>query len=101
MVGLKFGLCVIAKFRKLRGTRDNGWLCGRGGNCGAVGVVSTLLCSSSYVFCLVAIFVLYSFICASRSILLIDDEKMPKHPANKIRATLVWRFTCVCIAHAL
>ena len=61
MVGLKFGLCVIAKFRKLRGTRDNGWLCGRGGNCGAVGVVSTLLCSSSYVFCLVAIFVLYSF----------------------------------------
>ena len=41
----------MAKFRKLRGTRDNGWLCGRGGNCGAVGVVSTLLCSSSYVFC--------------------------------------------------
>ena len=30
MVGLKFGLCVIAKFRKLRGTRDNGWLCGTG-----------------------------------------------------------------------
>ena len=52
MVGLKFGLCVIAKFRKFRGTRDNGWLCGRGGNCGAVGVISTLLCSSSYVFCL-------------------------------------------------
>ena len=63
MVGLKFGLCVIAKFRKFRGTRDNGWLCGRGGNCGAVGVISTLLCSWSYVFCLVAIFVLYSFIC--------------------------------------
>ena len=62
MVGLKFGLCVIAKFRKFRGTRDNGWLCGRGSNCGAVGVISTLLCSSSYVFCLVAIFVLYSFI---------------------------------------
>ena len=60
MVGLKFGLCVIAKFRKFRGTRDNGWLCGKGGNCGAVGVISTLLCSSSYVFCLVAIFVLYS-----------------------------------------
>ena len=55
MVGLKL-LCVMAKFRKLRGTRDNGWLCGRGGNCGAVGVVSALLCSSSYVFCLVAIF---------------------------------------------
>ena len=35
MVGLKFGLCVIAKFRKFRGTRDNGWLCGRRGNCGA------------------------------------------------------------------
>ena len=38
MFGLKFGLCVIARFRKLRGTKDNGWLCGRGGNCGAVGV---------------------------------------------------------------
>ena len=44
--------------------------CGRGGNCGAVGVVSALLCSSSYVFCLVAIFVLYSFICASKRILI-------------------------------
>ena len=29
------------------------------------GVVSALLCSSSYVFCLVAIFVLYSFIVRS------------------------------------
>ena len=55
MLGLNFGLCVIAKFRKFRGTKDIGWLCGRGGNCGAVGVTSTLLCSSSYVFCLVAI----------------------------------------------
>ena len=34
--GLKFGLFVIARFRKLRGTNDNGWFCGRGGNCGAV-----------------------------------------------------------------
>ena len=50
-------------------------------------------------FGLVDIFVLYSFICASRSILLIDDEKIPKKPANSIRATLAWRFTCVCIAH--
>ena len=75
MFGLKFGLCVIARFRKFRGTKDNGWLCGRGDNCGAVGVTSILLCSSSYVFCLVAIFVLYSFICASRRILFIDEEK--------------------------
>ena len=73
MVGLKFGLCVIAKFRKFRETSDNGWLCGRGGNCGAVVVMSTLLCSSSYVFCLVAIFVLYSFICASKRILFIAN----------------------------
>ena len=99
MVGLKFGLCVIAKFRKFRGTRDSGWLCGRGGNCGAVGVISTLLCSSSYVFCLVAIFVLYSFICASKRILFIDDEKIPKNPANSMRATIACLFTCVCIAH--
>ena len=45
--GLKFGLCLIARFRKLRETNDNGWFCGRGGNCGAVGVTSILLCSSS------------------------------------------------------
>ena len=81
------------------GTKDNGWLCGRGGNCGAVGVTSMLLCSSSYVFCLVAIFVLYSFICASRRILFIDKEKIPKNPANSMRATLACLFTCVCIAH--
>ena len=99
--GLKLGLFVIARFRKLRGTNDYGWFCGRVGICGAVGVVSTLLCSSSYVFGLVDIFVLYSFICASRSILLIDDEKISKNPANNIRATLAWRFTCVCKAHVL
>ena len=50
-------------------------------------------------FCLVAIFVLYSFICASRSILFIDNEKIPKNPANSMRATLACLFTCVCIAH--
>ena len=69
--GLKFGLCVIAKFRKVQGTNDNGWFRGRGGICGAVGVVSTLLCSSLYVFGLVDIYVLFSFLCASKSILLV------------------------------
>ena len=58
---LKFGLFVIARFRKFRGTNDNGWFCGRDGICGAVGVVSTLLCSSSYVFGFVDIFVLNFF----------------------------------------
>ena len=77
LFGLKFGLCVIARFRKLRGTKDNGWLCGRGGNCGAVGVTSMLLCSSLYVFYVVG-----------RRILLIDDAKIPKNPANSMRATL-------------
>ena len=52
-------------------------------------------------FCLLDIFVLYSFFCASRSILLIDDKKIPKNPANSIRAILACRFTCVCIAHVL
>ena len=99
--GLEFGLFVIARFRKIRGITDNGWFCGMGGNCGAVGVISILLCSSSYAFCFVDIFVLDSFICASRSILLIDDEKIPKTPANSIRATLACWFTCVCIAHEL
>ena len=97
----KIWLFVIARFRKFWGTNDNGWFCLRVGICGAVGVVSTLLCSSLYVFSLVDIFVLYSFICASRSILLIDDEKIPKNPANSIRATIACRFTCVCIAHVL
>ena len=41
--GLKFGLFVITRFWKLRGTNDNGWFCGKGGNCGAVGVISTVL----------------------------------------------------------
>ena len=41
---------------------------------------------------------LYSFIYASRSILFIDDEKIPENPAKSIRACL---FTCVCIAHVL
>ena len=90
---------MIARFRKFRGTNDDGWFYGRVGICGAVGAVSTLLCSSLYVFVLVDIFVLYSFTCASRSILLTDDEKIPKNPANSIRATLACRFTCVCIAH--
>ena len=99
--GLEFGLCVITRFRKLQGTNDNGWFCGRVGIFGAVGDISTLLCSAFYVFGLVDIFVLYSFICASKSILLIDDEKFPKNPANSIRATLACRLTCVCIAHVL
>ena len=99
--GLKFGIFVIARFRKFWGTKDYGWFCGRVGICGAVGVVSTLLCSSSYVFGLVDILVLHSFIRASRSILLIDDEKIPKNPANNIRATLAWRFICVCKVHVL
>ena len=74
---------MIAKFLKFRGTRDSGWLFGRGGNCGAVGCGSTLLCSSSYVFCRVVIFVLYSFICASKRILFIDVEKIPKKSCKK------------------
>ena len=46
-------------------------------------------------------FVFYSLICASKRILFIDDENIPKNPANNMRATLACRFTCVCIAHVL
>ena len=60
-----------------------------------------LLFDSSYVLGFVDSFVLYSFICASKRILFIDDENVPKNPANKMRATLACRFTCVCIAHVL
>ena len=59
-----------------------------------------LLCSSSYVFGLVDILVLYSFICASRSILLIDDEKITKIPANNIGATLAWRLIYLWVYRA-
>ena len=41
------------------------------------------------------------FFCASRRILLIDDEKIIKNPANSMRATLACLFTCVCIGHVL
>ena len=92
---------MIARFRKLRGTNDNGCFCGRVGICGAVGAISTLLCSSLYVFGLVDNFVLYSFFCASRGILFIDDEKIPKNPANSIRATLACLFTCVYTAFVI
>ena len=30
-----------------------------------------------------------------------DDENIPKNPANNMRATLAWRLTCVCIAQVL
>ena len=66
-----------------------------------MGNVFLLCCDSSYVFGVVDIFVLYSFICASKSILFIDVEKVPKKPAKSIRATLACLFTCVCIAHRL
>ena len=46
-------------------------------------------------------FVLYSFICAYKRVLFIDDENIPKNSANSMRATLACRFTCVCIAHLL
>ena len=46
-------------------------------------------------------FVLYSLICASKSIIFIDVENIPKKPANSMRATLACLFTFVCIAHVL
>ena len=49
----------------------------------------------------VAIRIGASFICASRRILFIDDEKIPKNLANSMRATLACLFTCECIAHVL
>ena len=52
-------------------------------------------------FGLVDSFVLYFLICASESILLIDDENIPKNPSNNIRATFACLFTCVCIAPVL
>ena len=65
-----------AKFLKFRGTSDSGWLRFKLGSCGAVGNAFVLLCDSSYAFGVVDNFVFYSFICASKSILFIDVEKL-------------------------
>ena len=90
-----------AEFLKIRGTSDSGWLRFKLGSCDAVGNGFVLFCDSSYVFGVVDNFVLYSFICASKSILFVDVENFPKNPANKMRATLACLFTCVLIAHVL
>ena len=66
-----------------------------------MGNAFVLCCDLSYVFGVVDFFVLYFFICASKSILFIDAEKIQKKPAKSIRATLACLFTCVCIAHEL
>ena len=49
---------------------------------GAVGDAFVFCCDSSYVFGVVYFFVLFSFICASKSILFIDVEKIPKNIAK-------------------
>ena len=88
---------------KLRETNDNGWLNWRFGKCGAVGsaFVLLLLFDSSYVLGFVDSFVLFCLICASKRILFIDDENIPRNLSNNMRATLACRFTCVSIAHVL
>ena len=68
-----------AKFLKLHGTSDGGWLRFKLGSCGAVGNVFVLLCDSSYVFGVVDNFLLYCFIFASKSILFIDVGNIPKN----------------------
>ena len=90
-----------AKFPKFRGTNDKGWLWLRFCNCGAMGVIFVLFWDSSYVFGVVDILVLFSFIRASKRILLIDVENISKKPAKRMRATLACLFTCVSIAHVL
>ena len=74
--GLKFGGFVIARFLKFRETNDNGWIWGRFGKYGARGKVFVLFCDSSYVFGFVDSFILYSLICASKSILFKKFEKI-------------------------
>ena len=66
-----------------------------------MGNVFVCCCDSSFVFGVIYIFVLYSFICASKSILFMDVENIPRNPAKSMRATLACLFTCVCIAHVL
>ena len=75
---------VRAMFLKFRGSNDKGWLWFRLRNCGTLGVVFVLFCESSYVFVVVDILVLYSFIWASKSILFIDVVTIPKNPAKNV-----------------
>ena len=83
------------KFLKFRGTSDSGWLQFKLGSCGAVGNVLVLFCDLSYVFGVVDNFVLYSFIFASKTVIFIDVENIPKYPAKSVRATLACLLTCV------
>ena len=99
--GLEFAIFTSANILKFCGTNDSGWLRFKAGSCGAVGNVFVLFCDLSYVFGVIDIFVFYSFICASKSILFMDVENIPKNPAKSLRATLACLFTCVCIAHVL
>ena len=65
-----------------------------------MGDAFVLCCDSSYVFGVVYIFVLDSFICASKSILFIDVEKVPKNPAKIYVLRLLvclLVYDCACI----
>ena len=90
-----------AKFLKFCATSDSGWLRFKLGSCGAVGSVFVLFCDSSYVFGVVDIFVLYSFICAPKSILFMNVGNIPKNSAKSMRATLACFFYlsvgCACV----
>ena len=99
--GLEFAIFTSAKFLKFCGTSNSGWLRFRLCSCGAVGILFVLLCDSSYVFGVVDNFVLYSFICASKSIFFMDVENIPKNPAKIMRATLAYLLTSVWIVHVL
>ena len=90
---------VSAMVLKFCGSNDKGWLWFRLCNCGAVSVAFVLFCESSYMFGVVDSLLLYSFIWASKSILINDLENNPKNPAKNMHATLACLFTCVSIAH--
>ena len=93
-----------AKFLKFRGTSDSGWLRFKLGGCGAVDNVFMLFCDSSYVFGVVDNFVLHSFICASKSILFIDVENVPKKSCKKYacyaRLSIDLYVDCACVINA-
>ena len=66
-----------------------------------MGNVFVLCFNPSYVFGVVDNFVFYSFICASKTILFIDEQNIPNNSAKSMRVTLACLFTCVWIAHVL
>ena len=88
---------VRAKLEKFHVTIDKRCWRFRFFSCGAVGVVFVLFCESSNVLGVVDSLLLYYFIWASKSVLFVDVENIPKNSAKSMLATLACLFVYLCV----